>query len=62
MIVIGIDGSKWIKTNRTKTDVKSSIPLLPTALAILESIKTIQKQITQINYCLYSAIKNECIL
>jgi len=38
-IVIGIDGSKWIKTNRTKTDVKSSIPLLPTALAILEKYK-----------------------
>ena len=38
-IVIGIDGSKWIKTNRTKTDVKSSIPLLPTAIAILEKYK-----------------------
>lgn len=38
-IVIGIDGSKWIKTNRTKTDVKSSIPLLPTALAILDKYK-----------------------
>ncbi len=38
-ITIGIDGSKWIKTNRTKTDVKSSIPLLPTAIAILEKYK-----------------------
>jgi integrase len=38
-IVIGIDGSKWIKTNRTKTDVKSSIPLLPTAISNLEKYK-----------------------
>lgn len=38
-IVIGIDGTKWIKTNRTKTDVKSSIPLLPTAIAILDKYK-----------------------
>lgn len=35
-IVIGIDGNSWIKTNRTKTNIKSSIPILPTALAILE--------------------------
>ena len=38
-IVIGIDGSKWIKTNRTKTDIRSNIPLLPTPLAILEKYK-----------------------
>ena len=38
-LVIGIDGSKWIKTNRTKTDVRSNIPLLPTPLAILEKYK-----------------------
>ncbi len=35
-IVMGIDGKQWIKVNRTKTENKSSIPLLPTALAILE--------------------------
>jgi site-specific recombinase XerD len=35
-IVIGIDGNRWIKTNRTKTKIKSSIPILPTAEAILE--------------------------
>jgi len=35
-ILIGIDGGKWIKINRTKTDTRSSIPLLPTAEAIIE--------------------------
>lgn len=35
-IVIGIDGNKWIKTNRTKTKIKSSIPILPTADTILK--------------------------
>jgi len=38
-LVIGIDGTKWIKTNRTKTDVRSNIPLLTTPLAILEKYK-----------------------
>tara|TARA_R110002050_G_scaffold71771_5_gene154368 strand:- start:1361 stop:2596 length:1236 start_codon:yes stop_codon:yes gene_type:complete len=35
-IVIGIDGDKWIKIKRSKTDTRSSIPLLPTALDILD--------------------------
>ena len=35
-IVIGIDGEKWIKTNRTKTGTRSSIPLLPPAIKILK--------------------------
>ncbi len=35
-VVIGLDGNRWIKTNRTKTKVRSSIPILPTAEAILE--------------------------
>ncbi|AIM61852.1 site-specific integrase [Cellulophaga lytica] len=34
-IVIGIDGDKWIKIKRSKTDTRSSIPLLPTAIDIL---------------------------
>lgn len=34
-IVLGIDGDKWIKIKRSKTDTRSSIPLLPTALDIL---------------------------
>lgn len=33
---IGIDGDLWINTKRTKTKTKSNIPVLPTALMILE--------------------------
>lgn len=32
---MGIDGEQWIKINRTKTDTRSSIPLLPIPTAIL---------------------------
>lgn len=35
-VVTGIDGNRWIKMNRTKTKTRSSIPLLPTAEAILQ--------------------------
>lgn len=38
-IVIAIDGERWIKINRSKTDTRSSIPLLPTAEAILDKYK-----------------------
>ena len=38
-LVIGIDGHKWIYTFRTKTKIKSNVPLLPPALAILEKYK-----------------------
>jgi len=34
-IGIGMDGDKWIFTNRQKTDTSSRIPLLPVALEIL---------------------------
>ena len=34
-IVIGIDGDKWIKIKRSKTDSRSSIPILPSAMEIL---------------------------
>lgn len=34
--VIGIDGDLWINTKRTKTNTKSNIPVLPTAMMILE--------------------------
>lgn len=39
-IVIGIDGNKWIKINRSKTDTRSNIPLLPTALEIISKYST----------------------
>ena len=35
----GIDGEKWIFTNRTKTENKSNVPLFPPALAIIEKYK-----------------------
>lgn len=38
-IGVGIDGSKWIFTNRQKTDTISRIPLLPMALEIIEQYK-----------------------
>lgn len=38
-IVIGVDGEQWIKTNRTKTDTRSNIPILPIAQSIIEKYK-----------------------
>ena len=38
-IVIGIDGEKWIKINRKKTNTISNIPLLPVAQNILDKYK-----------------------
>lgn len=35
-VSIGIDGSKWIRIYRTKTNTRSSIPLLPIAAEIIE--------------------------
>lgn len=35
-IGFGVDGERWIFINRTKTDTRSNIPLLPIASAILE--------------------------
>lgn len=38
-ISIGIDGEKWIYTNRQKTDTRTNIPLLPMAEEILNKYK-----------------------
>jgi site-specific recombinase XerD len=35
-LMVGIDGERWIKINRTKTDTRSSIPVLPIAAGIIE--------------------------
>ncbi len=35
-IGFGVDGERWIFINRTKTDTRSNIPLLPIASALLE--------------------------
>ena len=50
-LVRNIDGELWIEAKRTKTDTKFSIPLLPTALAILEKYKDHSK-----------VINGECVL
>ena len=44
-IAIGIDGEKWIFTNRQKSDVASNIPLLPQAISIIEKYKAHPKVI-----------------
>jgi site-specific recombinase XerD len=38
-VATGIDGEKWLFINRTKTDTASRVPLLPTALAVLDKYK-----------------------
>ncbi|MBI2271449.1 MAG: site-specific integrase, partial [Bacteroidetes bacterium] len=38
-VCIGIDGERWIRTNRNKTDGKENIMLLPIALQIIEKHK-----------------------
>jgi site-specific recombinase XerD len=38
-ITIGIDGEKWIYSNRQKTDTRSNIPLLPMAEEIIAKYK-----------------------
>lgn len=38
-ITIGIDGERWIYTNRQKTDTRSNIPLLPMAEEIIAKYK-----------------------
>jgi len=39
-IATGMDGLKWIYTDRAKNDSKSNVPLLPQALAIIEKYKS----------------------
>lgn len=38
-LIIGIDGGKWIYTNRKKTGNQSNVPLLPAALEIVDKYK-----------------------
>jgi site-specific recombinase XerD len=39
-IVVGIDGEKWIYTNRTKTNTQSNVPILQAADEILNKYKS----------------------
>jgi site-specific recombinase XerD len=38
-IGLGVDGERWIFINRTKTDTRSNIPLLPISTAIIEKYR-----------------------
>lgn len=48
-IVIGMNGQRWIKANRSKTNIRSSVPILPMAEQILEKYKdhpiVVQKEV-----------------
>jgi site-specific recombinase XerD len=46
-IAIGVDGERWIFINRTKTDTRSNIPLLPISTAILEKYQNHPQAINQ---------------
>ena len=46
-LVMGINGDKWIKTKRTKTDTRSNIPLLPTALEIIKKYENHPEAVTR---------------
>ena len=56
-IAIGIDGEKWIYTFRQKTDTRTHIPLLPTALAIIEKYK--QHPNCIVKNCLLPILSNQ---
>ena len=43
-IVVDIHGQKWIKTTRTKTNTKSSVPLLPVPLHIMEKYQQFNEE------------------
>lgn len=43
-IVMDIHGQKWIKTTRTKTNTKSSVPLLPVPLHIMEKYQQFNEE------------------
>lgn len=42
-VVLRMDGNRWIKINRSKTDSRSNIPLLPAAEEILEKYQAFSK-------------------
>lgn len=46
-IITGIDGKKWITIFREKTEGRSSIPLLPTALEVIEKYKNFPENVCE---------------
>ena len=53
----GNDGERWIFTNRHKTNTRSAVPLLPTAIEIVERYATHKVCINKIHYCQYLLTK-----
>lgn len=56
-ISLGIDGDKWIFKNRQKTDTTSKIPLLPTALEIIN--KYADHPVCKNEKCLLPILSNQ---
>lgn len=56
-IVLGLDGKRWIKIKRSKTDSRSVVPLLPTSEAILSNYK--DHPLTKGNGLLLPVISNQ---
>jgi len=56
-IVLGMDGNRWIKINRSKTDSRSTIPLLPAAQEILS--KYVDHKQKSMNGSLLPVISNQ---
>lgn len=46
-IILGIDGSQWIKTTREKTDTAVHVPILPKAAMIMEKYRTNPRSIAK---------------
>jgi site-specific recombinase XerD len=46
-IALGVDGERWIFINRTKTDTRSNIPLLPISAAIIEKYRNHPQAVNQ---------------
>ena len=46
-IALGVDGERWIFINRTKTDTRSNIPLLPISSAILDKYRNHPQTVNQ---------------
>jgi len=46
-IAIGVDGDRWIYINRTKTDTRSNIPILPIASFLLEKYENHPQVVNQ---------------
>jgi site-specific recombinase XerD len=56
-IIQGIDGEKWISIKRQKTNIPSRIPLLPTAITLIERYRN--NQICEITGVIFPVCSNQ---